>query len=305
MGYLFQTDKQKSMESPKMNERQLRSFVLAAEKKSFSKAASASYISTPAFVQQINLLEESLGFSLFERTNRGITLTPSGELFYDASKTILSVYETACQNGLALAKRQEFALRIGCPPEQFPLFVMQACQLFRERCGFPPEFILSPLTEHLDGLRSGRFDLSIMAEPDEDSLMDLTFCPLGEDSYSFCMRSDHPLASKTVLDIEDLRAYPILCGRYDYLAQPFRKGLPQGLDIRLLPDSYNMAIHSMIQLSDELFVIHSHWKNCHGAMLQVIPSSLPAGRIGAVYRKETPALALILDCLRQCFDEGG
>ena len=41
-----------------MNERQLESFISAADQKSFSKAAEASFISTPALVQQINLLEK-------------------------------------------------------------------------------------------------------------------------------------------------------------------------------------------------------------------------------------------------------
>ena len=45
-----------------MNERQLESFILSADEKSKSKRTK-SYISTPALVQQINLLEKALGLN--------------------------------------------------------------------------------------------------------------------------------------------------------------------------------------------------------------------------------------------------
>ena len=67
-----------SLEDMDMNERQLKSFILATELKSFSKAADSSFISTSALIGQINLLEKDIGFSLFHRTYHGIALTPSG-----------------------------------------------------------------------------------------------------------------------------------------------------------------------------------------------------------------------------------
>ena len=64
-----------------MNERQLKSFLLAADLKSFSKAAENSFISASALIGQINLLEKDIGFPLFDRTYHGISLTPSGQVF--------------------------------------------------------------------------------------------------------------------------------------------------------------------------------------------------------------------------------
>ena len=78
-----------------MNERRLRAFLLVAECGSFSKAAALSYISTPAMVRQINMLEESTGLQLFERTPQGVYLTKAGEKFYQSAKQILLIYEDA------------------------------------------------------------------------------------------------------------------------------------------------------------------------------------------------------------------
>ena len=50
---------------------QLETFLCVAEVGSFNKAAERLYISPPAVIKQINLLEENLGVQLFERTHRG------------------------------------------------------------------------------------------------------------------------------------------------------------------------------------------------------------------------------------------
>ena len=54
---------------------QLDTFLCVAESGSFNKAAEKLYISPPAVIKQINLLEEGLGLQLFVRTHRGLVLT--------------------------------------------------------------------------------------------------------------------------------------------------------------------------------------------------------------------------------------
>ena len=57
---------------------QLDTFLCVADAGSFNKAAERLYISPPAVIKQINLLEEGLGLQLFVRTHRGLQLTPGG-----------------------------------------------------------------------------------------------------------------------------------------------------------------------------------------------------------------------------------
>ncbi len=56
-----------------------------------SKAAKELYISQPAISKSIQKLEENLGVKLFDRSSRGVTLTPEGELLYAHVK---SAFET-------------------------------------------------------------------------------------------------------------------------------------------------------------------------------------------------------------------
>jgi len=57
----------------------LRTFEVAARHLSFTKAAAELHVTQGAVSQQIKQLEASLGFPLFHRGSRGLTLTPKGE----------------------------------------------------------------------------------------------------------------------------------------------------------------------------------------------------------------------------------
>lgn len=60
---------------------QLQSFLAVAEKQSFTAAADTLYISQSALSQQIRQLEHQLGFQLFDRSTRQVTLTRQAAAF--------------------------------------------------------------------------------------------------------------------------------------------------------------------------------------------------------------------------------
>lgn len=80
---------------------------------SFSKAASALYISTPAVVQQINLLEKHCGLKLFERSNHGARLTPVGQVVYKGAKMIIQLSNDTMAQARQLADASETTVRVG------------------------------------------------------------------------------------------------------------------------------------------------------------------------------------------------
>lgn len=92
---------------------QLDSFIRVADSGSFSKAAEAMYISSPAIIQQINLLEASCGFKLFTRSNHGVKLTPAGRSLYEDARTIIRLSQDALNRARRLAESSETTIRIG------------------------------------------------------------------------------------------------------------------------------------------------------------------------------------------------
>ncbi len=64
----------------------LRLFVAVANFKSLSAAAEQLHLTKGALSHQIKRLEDTLGFNVFERHARGITLSPKGRKLYDVAK---------------------------------------------------------------------------------------------------------------------------------------------------------------------------------------------------------------------------
>jgi len=57
----------------------LRAFEAAARHRSIRRAAEDLHVTPAAISQQVKLLEDYLGVQLFQRVNRGLTLTPEAE----------------------------------------------------------------------------------------------------------------------------------------------------------------------------------------------------------------------------------
>ena len=72
-----------------MELRQLEYFMITCEKGSFNQAAECLYTTQPNVSKVISSLEKELGRSLFERSSRGIRITPYGEAVREYAQNIL------------------------------------------------------------------------------------------------------------------------------------------------------------------------------------------------------------------------
>ena len=78
--------------------RQLKAFLLTARHQSFSRAAEQLFITQSGMSVLIRELEEQLGFRLFDRTTRRVTLTESGTRFLPIADRSLLELEAAAAN---------------------------------------------------------------------------------------------------------------------------------------------------------------------------------------------------------------
>lgn len=69
-------------------------FYKVAKAKSISKVATSAHISQSALSQQISKLEDTLGCTLLERSNKGVNLTPKGQIVLRYADNIIRTYET-------------------------------------------------------------------------------------------------------------------------------------------------------------------------------------------------------------------
>ena len=96
-----------------MYNHQLDTFIQVADTGSFGKAAELLFVSAPAVMKQIRLLEDKCGFMLFNRTHQGVTLTAAGQSLYNDAKTIIRLSNDAINKAQQLADKSENTVRIG------------------------------------------------------------------------------------------------------------------------------------------------------------------------------------------------
>lgn len=78
-----------------MDFKQIEVFISVAKYKSFSKAASAVFLSQPAVSSHISALEKELNIQLFDRTSKEVLLAPAGESFLKYAIEIINTRNKA------------------------------------------------------------------------------------------------------------------------------------------------------------------------------------------------------------------
>lgn len=73
---------------------QIKYLIKIVECGSMNKAAEQLYVAQPSLTGAIKELERELGFSLFNRSGKGVSLTPDGVEFLMYAKEVYAGYET-------------------------------------------------------------------------------------------------------------------------------------------------------------------------------------------------------------------
>jgi LysR family transcriptional regulator, carnitine catabolism transcriptional activator len=96
--------------------RQLKAFLLTARHQSFSRAAERLFITQSGMSVLVRELEDQLGFRLFDRTTRRVTLTEFGTKFLPIADRSLVDLESAAVNIGRSATDADRRLSLGAPP---------------------------------------------------------------------------------------------------------------------------------------------------------------------------------------------
>lgn len=149
-----------------MELRQLRYFIAIAEEGTFSRAAERLHISQPPLSTQMKSLEDELGVRLLERSNRGVSLTAAGSVFFEETRAVLARLEHARNEAQRVDRGETGMLAIGFVSIADYGILPPALRNFR--ASFPlVEVHLHELTTdaQVRELRAGRLDLGIGLAP--------------------------------------------------------------------------------------------------------------------------------------------
>ncbi len=197
-----------------MNVMHMRYAVEVAKFGSLSRAAESLFVALPNVSRAIKGLEDELGIKIFDRTVKGVTLTPDGEEFILYAQAILlqmSDLEKHYKN--RLPKKQKFSVSV---PRS--CYISEAFTEVSKALGENGSELYYKETNSqrtLQKLLTGEYKLGIIrcAEQYEKHFTgffeekDLCYEQLTEFSYRLIMNRNHPLANCEDICYDDLAPY--------------------------------------------------------------------------------------------------
>ena len=200
-----------------MNISQIRYVLEIANSSSMRQAASRLFISQPALSASVRELEEELGILIFERTNKGISLTDEGREFVTYAKKVVSQYEIMEDRYLSRDSDKE---RFSVSAQHYNFAIRAFTALIRKYD--PEKYIFSfhetRTREVLFDVRTMKSEVGIISFSGSNEGVirklireyGLEFTPLMQRETYVYMWKDHELAGRTELSIEELSEYPCI-----------------------------------------------------------------------------------------------
>lgn len=170
----------------------------------FTKAAANLFVAQPAVTNAIRKLEAELGLKLLNRTNKAVSLTPEGLIFFERSRLLLESFNGLKQEMLDATETVCGSLKIGVPP-QTGAFLFP--NIFPEFSSRYPNLILNVFEEGAAAitslLESGELDVGIFILMKPSPLLNTKI--IRREPFLLCVSSQHPLSSRSIVDFSELR----------------------------------------------------------------------------------------------------
>ncbi len=192
-----------------MELRHLQTFVLVAQKQSFTRAAEALGLTQAAVSQHIAVLERELAGPLFCRKGRSVRLTDLGKKAYEYAAQILALVEELYQQGTGIRDELRGTIRIASSTVPAEWLLPDLLARFRQR--FPciqPLVAVSDSATAVQSVKAGTAELALVGELPRD--VHLCARAVAQDELTLVVGPDHPLARKKSIPPEQLRGEPLI-----------------------------------------------------------------------------------------------
>lgn len=228
-----------------MNILHMKYAVEVAKVGSLNKAAETLLIAQPNISRSIKELEADLGITIFDRSSKGMFLTPEGENFIGYAKNILKQIEQVediYKNGAV--KKQKFSISVprAC-------YISEAFAQFSKSLSFDPAEIFYKETNSqrtINNILNHDYKLGIIRYAENydkyfKTMLEekgLSYEMVTEFSYSLIMSADSPLAELNEITFDDLTDYIEIAHADPYvpslpLSKVVKEELPDNIERRI------------------------------------------------------------------------
>ncbi len=195
-----------------MTTKQIDCCIELAHTLNFSRAAENMFVSQPTLTYQIKLLEEEIGFAIFERSGKGAALTPAGGQFVSFLAGMREDLKRAIEQGQNFSTTYRDSISISLMVRQAVYFLPEAMRLFSETNG---NVQITPVFQYENGVESflrNEVDILFALREQTKQIPGIAVHDLFESRvYLIADRAD-PLAGKNIIREGDLYGRTLMVG---------------------------------------------------------------------------------------------
>lgn len=196
---------------------QIKYVITIAEQGAFSRAAEQLYISQPSLTEAVKEAESELGFSLFNRTNKGVTPTAEGSEFLKYARQLYSQFEQL-QEKFVGGKNYKKAFCVSTQHYSFAVKAFVEAVKALDASNFEFAIRECKTRDIISDVASLRSEIGILyiSNFNRSAIFkllnqnELTFKPIINcKAYAYLWKG-HPLAGRKSVTFEQLQQYPCL-----------------------------------------------------------------------------------------------
>lgn len=214
--------------------RQIETFVVVADLHSFSGAGERLGLTAQAVSQLIAELESIVGFRLFDRTTRRVSLSSAGRDFLAAAETVIRHVRAAESVAGDVRNRAAGVVRVGASLVLAATALPMAIKAYHtER----PKVVVRvrdlAVDALVDAVAAGDVDLAI--GPDRHTPAEVERVALFDSPWVLWCAPEHPLAKRRLVRWSELQEVPLVAAGRDHERSVAQMRLNAPEDSRIVP----------------------------------------------------------------------
>lgn len=194
-----------------MNLRQLHYFQALAENQHYTQTAEQLSISQPTLSHAIAELEKELGIKLFQKRGRNIQLTKLGQQYLTYVNSALLELNNGERFIKELTSISHGHIELAFIYSLSAYFLPKIIKSFTsnpQHKNITFSFYENATQNIIQDLKQGKYDIALCSRVENEP--DIDFEQLTSQELVFVLPKDHPLAKADVLDIMEVKEYPLI-----------------------------------------------------------------------------------------------
>ena len=178
----------------------------------FSRAAENSFVSQPTFSYQVKLLEDEVGFKIFERNGKGAALTPAGQQFVTYLSGMREDMKRAIEQGQNFSARYTDNITVSMMVRQAIYFLPEAIRNLEKE---QPGVQVTPLFQYDNGVESflkDESDILFALIEQTKHIPGINVYKLFDSGIYLIVDKNDPLAKKNIITDEDIYGRTLMVG---------------------------------------------------------------------------------------------